>query len=156
MARMRTLLKYALWVILFFIFSEVLININLESTYNKIERKDSIEQITIYQAEATKVNGRIKGTIFNDENNKIENTYLKIDLYSARDILLGSRYIDISNLRENETREFEAYFKIQDVETYEISFVDEKDETGELPEMLKDLSKPEIIWGTFLAFLIFW
>ena len=33
--------------------------------------------------------------------------------------------------------------------------LDEKEE-GELPEMLKDLTKEQVIWGTFLTFLIFW
>lgn len=155
MDRMKTLLKYALWVILFYIFSNLMIYLNIETTYQNIGRKDNIEQITIYQAQATKINGRIKGTIYNNAENKIINNYLKIDLYSERDNYLGSKYIDVSNMRDNETREFEIYFKVQDVEYYEIKFTDEKEE-GELPEMLKDLTKEQLIWGTFLTFLIFW
>ena len=58
-------------------------------------------------------------------------------------------------MRDNETREFEIYFKVQDVDYYEMSFTDEKEE-GELPEMLKDLTREQVIWGTFLTFLIFW
>ena len=154
MDRMKTFLKYAMWIILFFIFSEIMININLEATYKDIGRKDNIEQVTVYQADATKINGRIKGTIDN-ENNTIQNKYLRIDLYSERDNFLGSKYIDVSNMREDETRNFEVYFKVQDVEYYEIKFTDEKEE-GELPEMLKDLTKNEIRWGIFLTFLIFW
>lgn len=155
MDRMKTLLKYALWVILFYIFSNLMIYLNIETTYQNIGRKDNIEQITIYQAQATKINGRIKGTIYNNAENKIINNYLKIDLYSERDNYLGSKYIDVSNMRDNETREFEIYFKVQDVDYYEIKFTDEKEE-GELPEMLKDLTKEQLIWGTFLTFLIFW
>lgn len=151
---MKTLGKYVLWLVLFFIFSEIMININLESTYQDIGRKDKLEQVTVYQADATKINGRIKGTIDN-VNNTIKNTYLRIDLYSERDNFLGSKYIDISNMRENETRDFEAYFKIQDVEYYEMKFTDEKQE-GELPEMLQDLTSKEVRWGVFLTFLIFW
>lgn len=155
MDRMKTLLKYALWLILFFIFSEIMININIQTTYQNIGRKDNIEQVNIYQAQATKINGRIKGTIYNNTKNKIDKNYLRIDLYSERNNFLGSKYIDVSNLRDNESRDFEIYFKVQDVEYYEIKFTDEKQE-GELPEMLKDLTKSEIIWGTFLTFLIFW
>lgn len=157
MDRMKTLAKYVLWLVLFFIFSEVMININLETTYQDIGRKDNIKQVTIYQADATKINGRIKGTINNDSTNKIENKYIKIDLYSERDNLLGSKYIDVSSMRENETRDFELYFKVQDVEYYEIKFTDEKIEGElELPNMTKDLSKNEIILGTILTCLIFW
>lgn len=155
MDRMKTLLKYALWVILFYIFSNLMIYLNIETTYQNIGRKDNLEQITVYQAQATKINGRIKGTIYNNEENKITNNYLRIDLYSERDNLLGSKYIDVSNMRDNETREFEIYFKVQDVDYYEMKFIDEKEE-GELPEMLQDLTKEQLIWGTFLTFLIFW
>lgn len=154
MDRMKTFLKYAMWIILFFIFSEIMININLEATYKDIGRKDNIEQVTVYQADATKINGRIKGTIDNQDNT-IQNKYLRIDLYSERDNFLGSKYIDVSNMREDETRNFEVYFKVQDVEYYEMKFTDEKEE-GELPEMLKDLTREEVVWGTFLTFLIFW
>lgn len=155
MDTMKKFLKYALFVLAFFIFSELMININLETTYQNIGRKDNISQVSIYQAQATKVNGRIKGNIYNNVENKITSTYLRVDLYSKRNIRLGTKYIDISNLREDETRNFEVYFKVQDVEYYEIKFTDEKEE-GELPEMWQDLTKSEIFWGTFLTFLIFW
>ena len=38
---------------------------------------------------------------------------------------------------------------------FAISIVNEKEE-GELPEMLKDLTKEQVVWGAFLTFLIFW
>ena len=101
MKRMGTFLKYVIWVVLFYIFSQLMIFLNLETTYQNIGRKDNIEQITVYQAEATKVNGRIKGTITNNTENKITNKYIRIDLYSERDVFLGSRYIDISDIKEN-------------------------------------------------------
>lgn len=155
MDTMKKFLKYALCILAFFIFSELMININIETTYQNIGRKDNISQVSVYQAQATKINGRIKGNIYNKADNRITNIYLRIDLYSERNILLGSKYIDVSNLREDETRNFEIYFKVQDVEYYEVKFTDEKEE-GELPEMWQDLTKSEIFWGTFLTFLIFW
>lgn len=155
MDRMKTLAKYVIWLVLFYIFSNLMIYLNIESTYQNIGRKDNLPQVTVYQAQATKVNGRIKGSIYNSEAHKITNKYLRIDLYSERDVFLGSKYIDVSTMRDSETRNFEEYFKVQDVDYYEIKFVDEKEE-GELPEMLKDLTKEQVIWGTFLTFLIFW
>lgn len=155
MSRIKTFLKYAIWLIAFYIFSNIMIYFNLETTYQNIERKDNLPQVAIYQAQATKINGRIKGTVYNNSENKITSKYLRVDLYSARDILLGSKYIDVSTMRENETRNIEIYFKVQDVEYYEIIFTDEKEE-GELPEMIKDLTREEVVWGTFLTFLIFW
>ena len=155
MDRMKTLLKYVLWVILFFVFSNIMINFSLETTYQNIGRKDNLEQVNVYQAQATKINGRIKGTIYNNAENKITNNYLRIDLYSERSVFLGSKYVDVASMRDDETRNFEVYFKVQDVDYYEMNFTDEKVE-GELPEMLKDLTKEEVVWGTFLTFLIFW
>ena len=155
MDRMKTLLKYVLWIVLFYIFSNIMINLYIESTYQNIGRKDNLSQITVYQAQATKINGRIKGSIYNSSEQKITNKYLKIDLYSERDIFLGSKYIDLSTMRDDETRGFEVYFKVQDVDYYEMKFTDEKQE-GELPEMLKDLTREQVVWGTFLAILIFW
>lgn len=156
MDRMKTFLKYILAIIIFFFFSNFLIYMSLETTYQNIGRKDNLQQVTIYQAQATKVNGRIKGTIYNDANNKITDRYLKIDLYSERGNLLGTKYIDLLGIGENETRNLEVYFKIQDVDYYEISFTEEKEEQEELPEMVKDLTKEQVVWGTFLTFLIFW
>ena len=155
MDRMKTLAKYVIWIILFYIFSNIMINLNIEATYQNIGRKDNLSQVTVYQAQATKINGRIKGSIYNSTEHKITNKYLRIDLYSERDIFLGSKYIDVSAMRDDETRNFEEYFKVQDVNYYEMKFVDEKEE-GDLPEMLKDLTKEQVILGTFLTFLIFW
>ena len=156
MDRMKTFLKYILAIIIFFFFSNFLIYMSLETTYQNIGRKDNLQQVTIYQAQATKVNGRIKGTIYNDSNNLITDRYLKINLYSERGNLLGTKYIDLLGIRENETRNLEVYFKIQDVDYYEISFTEEKEEQEKLPEMVKDLTKEQIIFGTAIAFLIFW
>lgn len=60
---MGTFLKYVLWLIAFFIFSNFLIEVGLNSNYKKIERRDEFSGVSIYQAEATKVNGRIRGFI---------------------------------------------------------------------------------------------
>ena len=155
MDRMKTFFIYAIWIILFYIFSNTLIYLNLETTYQNIGRKDNLPQVTVYQAQATKINGRIKGRIYNSSEYRIKNKYLRIDLYSERDVFLGSKYIDVSTMRDDETRNFEEYFKVQDVDYYEMKFTDEKEE-GELPEMLKDLTREQVVWGTFLTFLIFW
>ena len=153
MSRMKTFFKYAMWVILFFIFSEIMININLKTVYRNIGRKDNLPQVTIYQAQATKVNGRIKGTIKNQDENKIEYKYIKVDFYSERDVLLGTKYIDVSAMRENETQNLELYFKLQDVDYYEMSFTNEKTES-EITLLPQDLKPNEVFLTAFLTFLL--
>ena len=152
MDRLKTFFIYALCIVLFFIFSEVMININLESAYKKIERRDNLEQVIITQAEATKINGRIKGTLISHD---LKSKYLKFDFYSERDVLLGTKYIDISNLKENEAQDIELYFKLQNVSYYNISFVNEKENSVTEIELLpEDLSISDIRWGIFLTLIL--
>ena len=139
MSRMKTFFKYAMWVILFFIFSEIMININLETVYRNIGRKDNLPQI--------------KGTIKNQAENKIESKYIKVDFYSERDVLLGTKYIDVSAMRENETQDLELYFKLQNVDYYEMSFTNEKTES-EITLLPQDLTISQIRWLSFLTFLL--
>ena len=127
MDRVKTLFKYALWIILFWILSDVLIYFGINSTYKDIVKRNEISsQITINDAEATAVNGRILGTVTNNEDNDISEKYLKVDLYSDMGNLLGTNFLEIGNLGTIETKSFETYFKIQNVKSYETNIVDEK------------------------------
>lgn len=129
MSRLKTFAKYVVWIILFWILSDILIYYGVNSTYKNLKIKNEIpSQVTIKNAEATKVNGRIKGTIANKEDSDMSGKYLKIDLYSDNGNLLATEYEEIGNLRTNEVKNFETYFKMQDVKEYDISVVDEKTE----------------------------
>ena len=127
MDRVKTLFKYALWIILFWILSDVLIYFGINSTYKDIVKRNEISsQITIDDAEATTVNGRILGSVTNSEDNDISEKYLKVDLYSDIGNLVGTNFLEIGNLGTIETKSFETYFKIQNVKSYEINIVDKK------------------------------
>lgn len=156
MDRLKTFLKYALWIIGFFILSNFLIYVGLNSNYRDLERKDSIQQVQIYQAEATKVNGRIRGLIQNSNNENLDGKYIEVDLYSKRDVFLGRKYIQIENLEQGQSQAFEMLFKLQDVSSYKISIVDERMDGEELELLPVDLSTQEIIVLTAFTFLIFW
>lgn len=155
MDRMKTFLIYALCIILFFIFSEFIINVGLNSMYKDMECKSSIDQVNVQQAQATLVNGRIKGSIKNSENKDLNGKYVKIDIYSERDVLLGTKYYEIQNLSNSESTSFELYFKAQYAKYYEVSITDtKKEEKFELEFLQKDLSKPEIILGTAIILIL--
>ena len=156
MDRLKTFLKYVLWLVGFIILSEFLINVGLNSTYRTIGRKDNLSQVTIYQAEATSVNGRMKGVIRNNSENDLNGKYVKIDFYSPREVFLGSKYIEINNLEKDGVKTFEVYFKLQNVNYYSISITDYKNSNEEIELIPKDLTKPEIIVATIFTFLIFW
>ena len=155
MDRMKTFLKYIIWFVLFFFFSNFIINVGLNFSYKNIERRDSIEQVQIKQAQATLVNGRIKGTIKNSDKDYLTGKYLKIDLYSKRNVLVGKKYIDITTTQNNTTQDFSMYFELKDVTSYEVSIVDHKEE-GEIELIPKEMTKPEIIVLTAITLLIFW
>lgn len=147
---------YASWVILFFIFSNFLINVGLNATYKPIERRDNVSQVNIYQAEATLVDGRIRGLITNSETDDLSGKYLEVDFYSERDVYLGRKIIDINQLQANETQNFEILFKLEDVEYYSVSIVDERPE-GEEIEILPDgWTTTDVVVATVITMLIFW
>ena len=156
MKELKTLFKYVLMIVGFFILTEFLIQVGLNTKYEDIKRIDNISQVNIYQAEATLVNGRIRGIITNTEAEDLSNKYVRIDFYSERNVLLGRKYIEINNLQANESQAFEVFFKLEDVSSYEVVITDHKEPEQEIEFIPKDLTKGEIIVGTVLTFLIFW
>lgn len=155
MKRLKTFAKYAIWIILFWILSDILIYYGVNSTYKDIKNKNEISsQITIKNAEATKVNGRIKGTVANSEDSDLSGKYLKIDLYANSGNLLATEYEEIGNLRNNEVKSFETYFKMQDVKEYTVSIVDEKaEETTTGVFMTEDMKNTGVL--LLLTYMLF-
>lgn len=132
MSRMKTFGIYFLMVIGLYILSNILIFIGLNTNYDKITNISSLpEEVEIYKAEATSVNGRIKGKITNIED--VKDKYLKVELVSDTGTCMGIKYYDISEIiKENTDGEFKIYFKANYVEKYSISIVDEKESSQEL------------------------
>ena len=147
---------YALWVILFIIFSEFLINVGLNSSYKPIERRDNVSQVNVYQAEATLVNGRIRGLITNSETDNISNKYLEFDFYSERDVYLGKKIININELQPGETQNFEILFKLEDVDYYTVSVLDERPEGEEIEILPEGWTTTDVVIATAITLLIFW
>ena len=156
MKRVKTLFMYALWVVLFIIFSDFLINVSLNSSYRPIERKDNVSQVNVYQAEATLVNGRIRGLITNSETDNISNKYLEFDFYSERDVFLGKKIINVNELQAGETQNFEILFKLENVDYYTVSVLDEKPEGEEIEILPEGWTTGEIVVATVFTLLIFW
>lgn len=122
MNRVKTFAKYALWIILFWIFSDILINVAINTTYKNINRIGEIPNgIQVIEMEATAVNGRIKLIV---NNTQLSGKYVKINLYSDLENLLGTQYLSIGNISEGEQKEISTYFKIPEVKKYEITIED--------------------------------
>lgn len=129
MSTVKKFAKYVIWIILFWILSDILIYFVINSTYKDIEKRGEIPTgIEIVQMQATAVNGRTKIKL-NDA--KLSGKFVKIELYSSVGVNLGTQYLEIGKLKENESKEIETYFKISNVESYEITIVDEMGQSTE-------------------------
>ena len=127
MDKVKRFAKYVIWIILFCILSDILINVGIDSTYKDMKNRGELPKgIEVVQMQSTKVNGRIKLELNSKE---LSGKYIKIDLYSASGNILGTQYIEIGNINENETKNIETYFKISDIKAYKITVVEEKGET---------------------------
>jgi len=147
--------KIVVWILILigvFILSDFLINVGINATYKDIQRQDNLAQVVVYQADATYVNGRIRGLIKNTE--EIQDKYLKIELYSKRNVLVGESYVEIK--QKDKSQAFELLFKATDVESYKVEIVKEKKAGKEIEVLPKEWTKPEVLFATAMMFLIFW
>ena len=128
MDRMKTFTKYLLMVVAFYMLSNWLIYLAIHGTYKNIEVDITQEapKIEISEAKATYVNGYVSGTVKNESLVDIDYTYLKMDFYSERDVLLGSKYVRFDNLTYGEAKEFKMGFKYKDVTKCKLSFTKEE------------------------------
>lgn len=149
--------KIILWILILvgvYVLSDFLIYVGINSTYKDIQRQDQNSQVVVYQADSTYVNGRIRGMI--KDIGEIQGKYLKIELYTKRNVLVGKSYVEIENKENFETQPFEVLFRANDVAYYKIDTVNEKEPGGELEILPEEWTRGEVLLATALTFLIFW
>ena len=163
MDTIKAFLKYISWIVILYVLSDFLINVGLNSTYRDMQRLDNTEHIQIYQAEATMVNGRIKGLITNEGANDLNNKYVKVQLYTARDIEIGRKYIKIADIDRKASKPFEVFFQMQDIEKYKVTIIDEEKKLQEDAnpseikeiEISKDMTNSELLMRVAFTMLMF-
>lgn len=151
MKRMKTFFTYAIIIAVFWLFSNILIYIAINGTYKHIDARvySNSPEITIGQSKATYINGFVKGSIKNNTQGNINEKYLKIDLYSAHDVKLGTKYVRIENLQQNASQEFEMWYKFTDVNYATITVTDNVRNATE-EEFLSQETASYIVVGTLL------
>lgn len=151
MAKMKKFLLYALMIVAFWIFSDILIYLSINSTYANVNAKvyTNTPEIIVGESKATYVNGFIKGSIKNNTEGIINDKYLKIDLYTARDVKLGTKYVKIDNLESNKYQDFEMWYKFTDVDYANISITNNIENASE-EEFLSQETATYLILGTVL------
>lgn len=138
--RMKVFFCYLLIFIAFFIFSDFMIYGYTKSLYKPMTNYEvniTSPQVTVQTAEASNVNGNVKGTIKNTTNDVIENKYLKFDFYTPRNINVGTKYIKIDKMYEQEEKNYELGFRYDKVSSVKLSMVDEEEVKNATPEELK-------------------
>ena len=152
MAKLKKYLLYVLMIAAFWIFSDILIYLSINSSYTRVDAKvyTNSPEIIIGESKATYVNGVVKGSIKNNTGDIINDKYLKIELYSARDVKLGTKYVKIENLEVNKYQNFEMWYKFNDVDYANISVTDNINNTVE-EEFLSQETTSALILGTLLV-----
>ncbi len=138
--RMRVFLCYLLIFVVFFIFSDVMIYFYTKSLYQPMDSYEinvTEPEVTVTLAEATTMNGNIKGTIKNTTNETIENEYLKFEFFTPRDVNVGVKYLEIDRLEPGEEKKYEMGFRYENVTSVEISKATEEDTLKATPEELE-------------------
>ncbi|MDO4392164.1 MAG: FxLYD domain-containing protein [Clostridium sp.] len=140
MKRMKTFGMYLLWFVLLYMFVTVSAYGYIEASYKGIDGiiiKDDKMLITIDEAEATIVNGQIKGQIKNISQEDIGTKYIKIDLISKKGTLILTKYIQVDELKAGEQKEFNLMFRAENIVKYQAQITDK----AELKEGLSELVK---------------
>ena len=138
--RMKVFLCYLLLFITVFVFSDIMIYLYTKSLYKPMEKYEiNIEapQVTVNTAEASNINGNVKGTIKNTTQEKIADKYIRFDFYTPRNVNIGTKYLKIDNLEVGEEKRFELGFKYDNVSNVKISMAADDDLLKATPEELE-------------------
>ena len=142
MDRLKTLRKYIIWLIAFYLFSMFFIYIGLNARYNNIDSNGEVPgNVKIELAQATSVNGRIFGKITSTEADNLNGKYLKVDIFSKRDELIGTKYLKLDNLKLNEPNRFAVYFSAQNIKKYSVDILDYSEELLKEESRVKEMYK---------------
>ena len=82
-------------------------------------------QVEITRAEATLVNGRMSGIIKNSSDNDLNGKYIRINLFSEQGNILGTKFLQITDMAPDAQEEFNTYFEVKEVEHYTIEITNE-------------------------------
>ncbi len=128
MATVKKIAFYAILIVVFIIFTDCMIKVGLRNTYRTISGKIDVTspEIIMSEVKTTDVNGYAKGNIKNNSDKDIDRIYIKLDLYSKRDVNLGTEYLEINNLKIGKEQEFEIKYRYSNVNHYEITIIDSK------------------------------
>lgn len=147
MKRLKTFGKYILALVAFYIFSQIMIFIGLNTTYNSIDLKGDLPQgVSIRSAQGTSVNGEIKGNVTEELSAK----YIKFNFYTSANTLAGSYYVNTSEIRNGN---FEFYYKLNYIDSYSVELTDNVPEISSSDEFSLQEYKGNILFAALVALI---
>ena len=132
MSTMQNFRNYFIWIIAFFVVSVILENALINDMYDEIDgvangnvtftgSVNTDLEVTVEEARATNVNGYLIVKVKNVTGRAIEKCCAKIDLYTLRNRLASTKYVDISNFDVNEEKRFKINFKGEEIGSYSVT-----------------------------------
>ena len=135
MGRIKLFWKWLVLFALLYLFVDFICFASVKLMYKNLDKYEILvnnPKIEIIEAKGTYANGYIKGRLTNNTNSLIDNKYIKVDVYSERNVNLGTEYIKIEKLDLAKTMDFEVKYSYTDVASYEIDIVDTMPETEDI------------------------
>lgn len=157
---MASLKKFWLWLVLFvllYLFVDLMCFIGIKMTYKNLNNYKILVQspkIEISEAKGTYANGFIKGILTNNTNSILDKEYIKVDVYSERNVNLGTEYIKIENLNLANSMNFEVKYNYTDVCYYTIDVVEEKPPVEEIKQIR--VEEETKLWMAIGGILALW
>lgn len=128
---MKTMKKFLLYLVLFillYLFIDSMTYLMMKNTYKEIKNYNLEKgqyKIEILESKAGYANTIIKGTVTNNTDELKDKVYIKIDFYNKNGRLVGTKYKEINCFNVGEKQKFEQNYKVSQVNTYNISIVNE-------------------------------
>lgn len=132
MSTMTSFRNYFVWIIAFFVVSVILENALINDMYKPISGSTNGNvtftgainndlEVTVEESKATNVNGYLIINVKNTTGHYIKKCCAKIELFTERDVLASTKYVDISDFDVNQTKKFKINFKGTDIAKYAVS-----------------------------------
>ena len=156
MKTLKKFLIYAICVISFWILSDILIYLAINGMYHKIEAKvfTNVPEISITQCVATNVNGVVRGSITNNTNETMNHAYVKIDMYSPRNVKMGTKYVVINNLPSGYIQDFEMWYRYSNVAYVTVSIAENVSNTTDDDFCSQSSMNDLVVSGLVLLFFL--
>ena len=120
--------KIVLLVVAGFILTGFLIFVGFNVNFKPIELKSELSnQLSIEKAEATKVQARVYGYVQNSSENDISGKFIRVSVFNVNGENLETKFLKIENLGKNESKLFKVWFNKNEVKSYTIDIVDNKE-----------------------------